>query len=394
MITLPNGCHCSELTVTPKDWKTCKVSAMARNWHIQYYFYDDALNQRKFVLVKGMNRFKTLKERREATVQLLENELYQLREKGYNPITGIYMLENVSGIDPKTGFIDALRKAFEFVKCEGTTRQDISSAIHFFEMAAKKMGIERMEIEAVKRRHLRQLLDVVGELKTSWSAWSFNNCRTYLMMLYKKLLEQDAVETNPVKDIPKQMVVIKVKRTLEPEERSRIDKHLKEVDPDYRRFIHIFFHSGSRKTELVRLKVSEVNLEKQFFKLLIKKGSQQREVLRPIKNIALDFWKEQLKDAAPNDYVFSSDFKPGKTKTTTKRMGNKWKEYVKEGLGIDADFYALKHLNLDETATILDDEAAAKMAGHTSTVITLKHYLVNKEEREMAKLRKVDNKFA
>ncbi len=88
MITLPNGCHCSELTVTPKDWKTCKVSAMARNWHIQYYFYDDALKQRKFVLVKGMNRFKTLKERREATVQLIENELYQLREKGYNPITG------------------------------------------------------------------------------------------------------------------------------------------------------------------------------------------------------------------------------------------------------------------------------------------------------------------
>jgi hypothetical protein len=34
------------------------------------------------------------------------------------------------------------------------------------------------------------------------------------------------------------------------------------------------------------------------------------------------------------------------------------------------------------------------MAGHTSTVITLKYYLVNEEEREKAKLRKVGNKFA
>ena len=72
-----------------------------------------------------------------------------------------------------------------------------------------------------------------------------------------------------------------------------------------------------------------MNLEKPVFKLLIIKGSQQKEVLRPIKNIAIEFWKEQLKNASPDDYVFSFDFKPGKTKTTTKRMSNKWKEYVK-----------------------------------------------------------------
>ena len=31
-------------------------------------------------------------------------------------------------------------------------------------------------------------------------------------------------------------------------------------------------------------------------------------------------------------------------------MGNKWKGYVKEDLGIDVDFYCVKHLNLDEPA--------------------------------------------
>ena len=116
MISLPNGCNCSEITVTPKDWKTCKVSAMARNWHIQYYFYDTFLKKRKFVLVKGMNRLKTLNERRQTTAQLIENELYQLKEKGYNPITGKFFIEVTSGIDPRTGFIDALRKAYHLLK--------------------------------------------------------------------------------------------------------------------------------------------------------------------------------------------------------------------------------------------------------------------------------------
>jgi integrase len=367
---------------------------MARNWQIQYYFYDNALKKRKYVRIKGMNRLKTLLERREATAQLIENELYNLKEKGYNPFTGKFCIERFGSIEPTEGFIDALRKAFKLLKLEGTTMQDISSAINFFETAAKRIGIERLEIQSIKRRHLRQVLETVGELKKSWSAYSFNNCRAYMLMLYKKLLEEDAVDVNPVKEIPKQKIIFKLKRVLDENERGRIDTHLKEVDPNYRRFIHIFFHSGGRKTELVRLKVADVNLEKQVFKLFIKKGSQQREELRAIKNIALDFWKEQLDGAAPDNYIFSSNFKPGKRKTTPKHISNKWRLYVKEGLGIDIDFYSLKHLNLDETAKLLDAAAASKMAGHTSTMITLKHYLVNEEERKMEKLRKVNNDFA
>ena len=35
-----------------------------------------------------------------------------------------------------------------------------------------------------------------------------------------------------------------------------------------------------------------------------------------------------------------------------------------------------------------------KMAGHTSTVITLKHYLFNEDQRERERLKKVNNEFA
>ncbi|HUZ60275.1 MAG TPA: tyrosine-type recombinase/integrase [Hanamia sp.] len=320
--------------------------------------------------------------------------MYLLKEKGYNPIARKFFVEHACGIDPKTGFIDALWKAYKLLKYEKATLTDVRSLIRFLEIAAKKMGIERMEIQSVKRRHLRQMLDMIGEYKKGWSAYSYNNSRAYLMGLFKKLMGEDAVDTNPVTDIPKQVVTQKLKTLLTPLERSRIDRYLLEVEPDYRQLVQIFFHSGSRKTEMVRLKVHDVNLERQVFQLFIKKGGRPKEVLRPIKDIAMEFWVKQLKDTSLDDYVFSSNFKPGKTKTTTKRIGEKWKEYVKEDLGINKDFYVLKHTNLDETADILDAEAAAKMAGHTTTVITLKHYLVNEEERKMAKLRKGNNQFA
>ncbi len=149
MISLPNSCNCSEITVTPKDWKTCKASAMARNWYIQYYFYDTFLRKRKFVLVKGMNRFKSLTERRQATAELIENELYQLREKGFNPITGNFFIEKSFGIDSRTGFVDALNKAFDLLKLEATTRQDISRSINFFTLASKKMIIDFLEFSKI-----------------------------------------------------------------------------------------------------------------------------------------------------------------------------------------------------------------------------------------------------
>jgi hypothetical protein len=67
---------------------------------------------------------------------------------------------------------------------------------------------------------------------------------------------------------------------------------------------------------------------------------------------------------------------------------------VKKKLGVKEDFYSLKHLNLDETASILNINDAAAMASHTSTVITLKHYAVNEKSRQNKRLKLVNNKFA
>lgn len=66
----------------------------------------------------GMNRFKTLEERREATKQLIENELYQLKEKGYNPITGKFLMIRDNCVEPTTTFIDAFTKLIIYLARE------------------------------------------------------------------------------------------------------------------------------------------------------------------------------------------------------------------------------------------------------------------------------------
>ena len=63
---LNNGCSHSELTVTPKDWKTKKAS-LSTNWFIKYRFYDTRYSSPKQIMLKGMNNFKILHDRQTET---------------------------------------------------------------------------------------------------------------------------------------------------------------------------------------------------------------------------------------------------------------------------------------------------------------------------------------
>ena len=132
----------------------------------------------------------------------------------------------------------------------------------------------------------------------------------------------------------------------------------------------------------------------QYYRTTVKKGSQKREVLKPIKDIAIDLWREIMAEAGPTDYVFSIGLKPGANQIRYEQITRRWRTHVKEPLGITADFASLKHTNLDEIAAELDLQAAASMASHTSTVVTMKHYAKGEKQRQDEKLKKVGNAFA
>ena len=133
MLQLPSGCSCSTtLSVFPKNWKTGGPSLLQKAWRIQYYFRDpsDPTSPKygRLQIIKGMNTFKTLAERRQATQQLLDNELRMLQVEGYNPITKTFAQvpdPQEGEINPHTPFITALRLALNNLTLVDDTRDDI-----------------------------------------------------------------------------------------------------------------------------------------------------------------------------------------------------------------------------------------------------------------------------
>ncbi|NAW49919.1 hypothetical protein GNY06_00410, partial [Elizabethkingia argentiflava] len=106
----------TQIIVTPRNWRTgTKSDLLSKNWIISYYFYSDIAPKGKQIRIKGMNRAKTLEEKRSLTRQLIENEK-NLLLSGYDPISKSFPELNNGELSPDTFFIDALELAYEKIE--------------------------------------------------------------------------------------------------------------------------------------------------------------------------------------------------------------------------------------------------------------------------------------
>lgn len=400
MIHLPHGCRCSELKVSPSNWNSRGASCDDR-WRIYYRFYDPTFEKPYLVQIKaGINQVKDLQERRTMVKGLINQEIHKLTTLSFNPITGQIDLpeEFEYEIDPSTPFIKALEKAWDKLNVARSTKKGIKAVIKGVGKAAMQLRLNTHPINTITRRHIKAILDQCGKNSRSWSATSFNLYRAYLMMLYNELVELEAVPGNPIRDIGKRSIPVMIKDVLSKEQRKKITEHLQVVNPRFLTFIQLFFHSGGRKTELLSLKPGNVSLSKQKYRCIVKKGKKQREVERTIKDVAVPLWVEFLKDCPAGSYIFGPHLLPGEKPMGEGMPTRYWKKYVKDpedegGLGIDIDFYSLKHLNTSEVVDALDEQAAAELNAHTSTAMVVNIYDVKQKDRQHERLKKVNNTF-
>jgi site-specific recombinase XerC len=398
MISLPNDCYCSELKVNPSNWKTLKK--ITKGWFIYYRFYDPIAKQKgqhvkgKLVTVQGMNHFKTVGDRRKATTQLLNDEIHRLK-LGYNPILGDVQPDiNSSFIDSRTPFINALEMVESGFSAAPSTKSDFQVILRYVKEATAQLRLEAISIGSVTRKHIKLILAQIERNRGKESSHRYNKVRSYLMILFKELVELEAIDANPVREVSKRKKMERLRPVLSLEERTKVNEYLQEHDRPFWRFTHIFFHSGARLTELMKLRLQDVNLNNQTLKVTVIKGRSRKEVLKPIKHIALPFWQEVVKDATEGQYLFAEGLLPGNEPIRTDQIAKRWYRHIKKKLKITADFYSLKHSNLDETAALLSLQDASVMASHTSVALTSKYYAIGEKDRQIERLRNVNNKFA
>lgn len=402
MKKLQKGCECSEVWASPKNWKSITgKKALEKNWYVQCVFFDPLFKEKYpkgFPFRKKLNKLKTLEERKEAVELYLEEIPKLFFDKGYNPITKTFMIEPVQEVKkhltelcPETPFNIALDLAMGTIKKADSTMDDLSAIVKKIKLSSTQLRYEEVPICEISRKHVKLMIDNLEKTDGEFSAHKFNKYRSYLSILFSELLEWEAVQSNIIRDISKRKQVKNIREVLTKEQRTEVVKHLKRFHPEFHTFTQIFFHSGIRITELLSVKVDDVNLNEQKYKVLVKKGSSYQWKECVIKDVALPFWNKAVFGSRKNDFVFSTGLVPGSKKLTYNAIRLRWKRNVKSMLNITADFYSLKHLNLDETTELLSLEDAARMANHTSINMVSSVYAVGEKQRQFEKLKKVSN---
>jgi hypothetical protein len=395
LLQLPNGCTCSPLIIQPKDWKR----TINKPWAICYRFHEPGYPS-KLVAVKGMNHIDDYKLRKEFTLHMMEVHLVQLK-KGYNPRIGKVIEPRDMDISPYHSFLSALQ--FASTKLNGVPNylNDVKSCI-------KKIGENAgyhsdLCISEIRTKHLESILEECRKTNPRFSAYRHNRYRSYLIKLFKKLRKLEVVDTNPAIEIDRLKCIKKKRRTTTRSERQLINEHLKKRDYYFWRFVQIFFHSGSRETELMRLRESDVKLESQSFICLVKKGSEYREIEGVIKDNILYLWKEVIAECKPGQYLFSKGLRPGDHPIRADQVGRRWRNMIKRpprekharwgGLGINCDLYSLKHSHTSQVVATLNEEDAARINKHTSTAMVVKIYDTEHTDRQAERLKRLDNEF-
>lgn len=399
-VLLPGGCFIGKMSVFPKNWDK-KEADKNLEWKIQYRFYDGVTGVVKLKIVKGMNECASLTEKQKETRVLLKAEMELLKE-GLNPITGKFVEKKIlQDIMDETPFLEALSFALSKIEVVKCTRINIKSHLKFIKQAAIKSNLEHLTIAEVRRKHIKILLKKLAEIRPRFSNYMHNKYRTHLNILFRWIIDQEyeVIENNPMTDIRKLEEMVTMRKTLTKPERLAIDSHLRKKKlTSLRLYMRIFFHTGIRNTELLKVQGKDVDLLNQTVFTTTLKGRKKKPMQKTIKNIALKYWQLALVNCGPEDYVFSKDLKPGAVQIDPSQINRRWRRHVKQpvskgGLGIDVDFYAFKHLNTTEIVNNMGYEKAAFLNGHTSTAMVRRIYDVNRDIRAHEELKKADNYF-
>lgn len=395
MKELPHGCNCSEPTVNPKHFEKATKNDLKKDWYIQYYFYDPAHDKPKYVVVKGMNSFKTVLERIEATKVILDNELYMLEVEGYNPITkefrgrGSIDPSGEIAIDGNAPVTEAIKYIVPTLDISDNTKADIKNVSKYFNESLIATKNSRLRISDIKRRNIHTALNYTA-IEKGYSNDRFNKMRSYIMMIFKRLNEFDIIESNPVVGIPKRKTVKRLRKHHSPDQVERIKNHLEKNYYTFYRYLIIFFHSGCRSTELFRLQVKHVDIASSSFMVTVIKGGKREEQLRGINKNVLHLWKELLEGSKPNDFVFSKGLETGKKKISERQITIRYNRHVKEKLNIDVDFYAFKHLHTTKVIELYGRDLASNINGHSSNLMNDRHYDIMKSERLLKASKNLD----
>ncbi len=325
-----------------------------KQWYVWFLWRNpetDKLDM-KFKYKKGINRYKSVQERKEIGKALVEGYKEAL-ERGWNPIT-----KTAAKSRSSRGSAQTVEKALKYaLQIKSTTKKEPTMIGYEFHLNrflewAKKHGYLGLDVQKFSIDHFYEFLDwirfeYVKDDGEALSGTSINNYKRSLSSLFTTLKNERLIPFNFIKDIPAVDEDPINNKAFTVEQIREIKTYLEKEDPYLIHFISFILYPLLRPREICRLKVKDINFEKGFLSVETKTDalSYRRiiEKMKPtVKALAVEKYPK-------NCHLFTNSNEPKvweeiKLKGKVDHFGNRFKA-VKNALGYGREYglYSFRH---------------------------------------------------
>lgn len=367
-------------------YTTPKLNKKSKYWYIHYRY-----EGKQFRETLGLNKIEDLKEREaeynEACLAILKD-----LKNGWNP----HLPDGIQ-VQTEMFIVESLKFSLEKKKenISKKTYSGYNGTIKYVEKAIKALGLEYLKINETKRAHLKLVMEKCKS-QNDFTNKSYNKHLNHLKAILSELIQWEMIEQNPafnIKNLPVEESIAHVPPT--DEEMIIIKNELKSNHRNFYNFISLIFHLGIRPEEILLIRLSMVDMDKNII-TLTPENTKNRKKYRvlPINKYLKEDLKSMSFDSLPKNYfLFGSfrdsnkgnvgkhqDFIPGPTHLKRDTATRRWESIVKKGLNIDKTMYSIKKYGGNKkSAAGISLDAIQGVFGHSEKETTL-IYLTNQDE--------------
>ncbi|MGL2994760.1 tyrosine-type recombinase/integrase [Flavobacterium sp. TSSA_36] len=315
---------------------------LSKRWYVYYSFRNPETDklERQTHIYAGVNKFKTLRERKNA-IKILAQAVENILESGYNPYEDE---EIVSTSEEKKYTIEnAVTFSLELKKntLKDNSFRDYRVRIKSFEKWLFANGFENRTINSVDKK---TIITFLNSVLSATSAKNRNNTRAILSMFFQSLEDNDIIPDNFVKKINVLKSNPERNKTYSSTQEVDIFNYLKSNDELMLLFIQFISYNHLRPVEVVRLQIKDVNVKDRRLYVRAKNKAVKVKIIPEILLSTLP----NLDKFNPESYLFtpSGIGQDWATNETDKRdyFSKRFKK-VKDSLGLGKDYglYSFRH---------------------------------------------------
>lgn len=333
-------------------------------WYIDYYFYHPI--EEKFIRKKiKINWIGSIPERNKYAKKLIleiNNKLYN----GWNPL---------AEQDSSKVFKKLSQASEAFLRDKRNMRPDtIKNYKNFITLfttfCQNHFGEDPYLINITKNTAIEFLEQV-------WlkgiSAVRYNNYIGFQILFFNWIVDHGYTKVNPFKVIKKKRNENKNRvMDIEPRHRRRIYNYLKMHNRQYLLIVYLTFYSLLRPKEIAYLKKEDFHIKGQYIKLSGDFTKNGNDRIATIPDVMLDLTKEILEGCKKGEYIFSTNFLPGKKMIGRREIGRYW-EGLRDIVNLEKEiqFYSLRDSGIIEKIRDgLDLITVMQLADHSSLEMT------------------------